>query len=82
MYLPVSADGGGYTVIVPMKMRTLSPSQDVGIHKRVSLGVVLENFKVGIGQESTVGYREPRRDTQLAGLAAGREERLVRVLDV
>ena len=35
------------------------PVQDVAIHKRVSLGVVLANFKVGIGQESTFCYREP-----------------------
>ena len=58
------------------------PVQDVAIDKGVSLGVILVNFKVGIGQESTVGYRERRRDTQLVGLAAGREESLIRVLDV
>ena len=33
--------------------------QDVAIHKRVSLRVVLANFKVGVGQESTFCYREP-----------------------
>ena len=35
------------------------PVQDVAIHKRVSLRVVLANFKVGVGQESTFCYREP-----------------------
>ena len=39
------------------------PIQDVAVHKRVCLGVVLANFKVGVGQESTFCYSEPRRDT-------------------
>ena len=52
------------------------------IHERVSLRVVLANFKVGVGQESTFCYRETRRDTQIVGLAVGREELCIRVLAV
>ena len=59
-----------------------SPVQDVAVHKGVSLGVVLTNFKVGIEQESTVDYCEPVRHTQLAGLTAGRGKRLIRAIDI
>jgi len=58
------------------------PVHDIAVHKGVSLGVVLADCKVGIGQESTVGCGKPGGDTQLVELVTSQGERIIGVVDI